>query len=57
MLYGPEIPCFAAVLLARRFARGEALPTGAHACVGLISLAEFEQEFAAWQIQTSVSAV
>ncbi|WP_241688334.1 saccharopine dehydrogenase family protein [Pseudoxanthomonas composti] len=57
MLHGPEIPCFAAVLLARRFARGEALPTGAHACVGLIGLAEFEAEFAAWRIQTSVSAV
>lgn len=55
MLHGPEIPTFAAVLLARRFARGEALPTGAHACLGLLSLAEFESEFARWQIDSAVS--
>ncbi|SEM19837.1 Saccharopine dehydrogenase, NADP-dependent [Pseudoxanthomonas sp. GM95] len=55
MLHGPEIPCFAAVLLVRRFARGEPLPVGAHACVGLISLAEFEQAFADWQIETTVT--
>ncbi len=55
MLHGPEIPTFAAVLLARRLARGEALPIGAHACVGLISLAEFESEFVRWQIESQIS--
>ncbi|MNJ79529.1 hypothetical protein D3C77_775820 [compost metagenome] len=55
MLHGPEIPTFAAVLLARRLARGEPLPVGAHACVGLITLAEFESEFARWQIESAVS--
>lgn len=55
MLHGPEIPTFAAVLLARRFARGEALPVGAHACLGLLSLAEFEREFVRWQIDSAVS--
>jgi hypothetical protein len=55
MLHGPEIPCCAAVLLVRRFARGEPLPIGAHPCVGLLSLAEFEQVFADWQIQTTVT--
>lgn len=55
MLHGPEIPTFAAVLLARRLACGEALPTGAHACVGLLTLAEFESEFARWQIDSAVS--
>ena len=55
MLHGPEIPTFAAVLLARRFARGEPLPTGAHACVGLLTLAEFESEFARWQIESAAS--
>jgi saccharopine dehydrogenase-like NADP-dependent oxidoreductase len=50
MLHGPEIPTFAAVLLARRLAAGEALPAGAHACMGLLTLAEFEAEFAAWGI-------
>ncbi len=55
MLHGPEIPTFAAVLLARRFARGEALPVGAHACVGLLDLAAFESEFARWQIASTTS--
>ncbi|MEN5209653.1 saccharopine dehydrogenase NADP-binding domain-containing protein [Stenotrophomonas terrae] len=55
MLHGPEIPTFAAVLLARRFARGEGLPSGAHACMGLLTLAEFESEFARWQIDSGVS--
>jgi saccharopine dehydrogenase-like NADP-dependent oxidoreductase len=55
MLHGPEIPTFAAVLLARRFARGEGLPIGAHACMGMLSLAEFEREFARWRIDSAVS--
>jgi saccharopine dehydrogenase-like NADP-dependent oxidoreductase len=55
MLHRPEIPCFAAILLARRLARGEVLPVGAQACVGLLSLAEFEQEFAAWQIDSAMT--
>ena len=55
MLHGPEIPCFAAILLARRLARGEALPVGAQACMGLLTLAEFEREFAAWRIDSGCS--
>jgi len=55
MLHGPEIPTFAAVLLARRLARGEPLPVGAHACLGLLDLPEFEAEFARWQIDSQVS--
>lgn len=55
MLHGPEIPCFAAVLLARRFARGETPPVGAHACLGWLSLEEFEREFAAWQIESATT--
>ncbi|MEO8247874.1 MAG: saccharopine dehydrogenase NADP-binding domain-containing protein [Burkholderiales bacterium] len=43
---GPEIPCMAAVLLARRLAHGEALPVGATACMGMLRLVEFEPEFA-----------
>ncbi len=53
MLHGPEIPTFAAVLLARRLAAGEPLPVGAHACMGLLTLAEFEEEFARWQIDSA----
>ncbi|WP_033479620.1 saccharopine dehydrogenase family protein [Xanthomonas citri] len=55
MLHGPEIPCFAAVLLIRKLAAGHRLPIGAHACMGLLTLAEFEQEFAAWQMSTAVT--
>lgn len=44
----------AAILLARRLARGEALPVGAHACAGLLTLAEFEPEFARWGMVTDV---
>lgn len=50
--HGPEIPCMAAILLARRMARGQGLPAGAHACVGLLPLAEFEPEFARWGMST-----
>lgn len=50
--HGPEIPCMAAILLARKLARGEALPLGAHACMGLLQLAEFEPEFARWGMVT-----
>lgn len=46
--HGPEIPCMAAILLARKLARGPAVPTGARACLGLLTLAEFEPEFARW---------
>ncbi|KIQ35731.1 saccharopine dehydrogenase [Variovorax paradoxus] len=52
--HGPEIPCMAAILLARRLARGDALPVGAHACAGLLTLPEFEPEFARWGMVTDV---
>ncbi|NVM89325.1 saccharopine dehydrogenase-like NADP-dependent oxidoreductase [Variovorax sp. SG517] len=53
--HGPEIPCMAAILLARRFAKGEAtLPVGANACMGLLALPEFEPEFARWGMVTDI---
>jgi hypothetical protein len=52
--HGPEIPCMAAILLARRLARGDGLPAGAHACVGLLRLSEFEPEFASWGMETDI---
>lgn len=52
--HGPEIPCMAAILLARRLARGELLPVGAQACMGLLSLDEFELEFSRWGMVTEV---
>ena len=48
--HGPEIPCMATVLLARKIARGQKLPIGAQACVGLLKLDEFEPEFARWSM-------
>lgn len=52
--HGPEIPCMAAILLAHRLARGDALPVGAHACSGLLALNEFETEFAHWGMVTDI---
>lgn len=39
--HGPNIPCMPAILIARRLARGEALPPGARPCLDLIGLDEF----------------
>jgi saccharopine dehydrogenase-like NADP-dependent oxidoreductase len=52
--HGPEIPCMAAILLARRLAGGEPMACGAHACVGLNKLADFAPEFARWGMVTDV---
>lgn len=46
--HGPEIPCMAAIVLARKLARGDRLPTGAMPCMGLLTLEEFGPEFAKW---------
>lgn len=50
--HGPEIPCMAAILLARKLAHGQVQPTGAFACMGMLKLAEFEPEFARWGMVT-----
>lgn len=50
--HGPEIPCMAAVLLARRLARGAGPPAGAHAALGWLALDEFAPEFARWGMVT-----
>jgi len=55
-LHGPEIPCLAAVLLARRLAAGGELPVGARACMGMLTLADFDGAFALWGIRSEVSA-
>ncbi|MDT9000829.1 saccharopine dehydrogenase NADP-binding domain-containing protein [Paucibacter sp. APW11] len=46
--HGPEIPCMAAILLARKLWRGEPLPAGARACTSLLRLDEFAPEFRRW---------
>jgi hypothetical protein len=49
---GPEIPCMAAILLARRLARGEVFQSGAFPCMGFLTLSEFAREFERWKIST-----
>jgi saccharopine dehydrogenase-like NADP-dependent oxidoreductase len=53
-LHGPEIPCIPAILLARRIARGDVAERGAYPCMGFLTLAEFEAEFARWDIRTRI---
>ena len=52
--HGPEIPCMAAVLLARKLAQSGVAQPGAYACMGFLTLPEFETEFARWRITTVV---
>lgn len=52
--HGPEIPCMAAILLARRLARGELTLRGAMPCMGLLTLDDFAPEFARWGMQTRI---
>jgi len=51
---GPEIPCVAANLIARRLARGEVFKSGAFPCMGFLTLSEFAPEFARWRITTRI---
>lgn len=49
--YGPHIPTIPAIILAERLARGEALPTGAYACVSLVSLEVYMAALDTYPIQ------
>ncbi len=52
--HGPQIPCMASILLARKFARGELFPSGAFACMGFLKLDDFAPEFAHWGMVTDI---
>jgi hypothetical protein len=52
--HGPEIPCMAAVILASKLRRGDALMRGAKVCMGILRLSDFEPEFARWNISTRI---
>ncbi len=52
--HGPEIPCMAAILLARKIARNGLAERGAHPCMGFLGLREFEPEFTRWGIATRI---
>ena len=54
---GPEIPCMAAILLARRMAAGKVPDPGARACTGLLELHEFAPLFAQWKMRTRIEEV
>ncbi|MCD9007047.1 saccharopine dehydrogenase NADP-binding domain-containing protein [Luteimonas sp. XNQY3] len=51
---GPEIPCMAAILLARMLASGADIAAGAHTAAGLLPLDAFAPEFARWGMVTDV---
>lgn len=51
---GPEIPCMAAILLARALASGADIAAGAHTAAGLLPLDAFAPEFAKWGMVTDV---
>lgn len=42
--HGPEIPCIPALILARKLASDQIAESGARACVGMITLSEFDAE-------------
>lgn len=52
--HGPEIPCMAATLLARKLARGQIDAIGADSAAGWLQLDEFTPEFAKWGMLTDV---
>lgn len=53
--HGPEIPCTPALILTRKLARNQISKRGAFACLGVVSLAEFEDEVRdldiSWRVQ------
>ena len=50
--HGPEIPCMPAVVLANQHRGVHLERRGAHVCMGILSLDDFEPEFARWSIRT-----
>lgn len=53
---GPEIPCMAAILLARRIASGELRASGARTSTSALTLHDFEPEFQKWGMVTDIGA-
>jgi hypothetical protein len=53
---GPEIPCMAAILLARRLAEGAPFEAGAFTSLGQLTLDDFEPEFRKWDMVTELGA-
>jgi hypothetical protein len=53
--HGPEIPCMASVIIAKRLQRGHAFMPGAQACMGILGLSDFEPEFARWNLSSRLT--
>lgn len=51
---GPEIPCMAAIILARRLAKKELVQIGAYTSIGWLNLSDFEPEFIKWDMVTDL---
>ncbi len=54
--HGPEIPCMAAILLARQLGAGTLTDIGAVTSTSMLALADFEPEFQKWKMVTDLGA-
>ncbi len=52
--HGPEIPCVPALILARKLVADQISMRGAFPCLGMFSLAEFDEEVASLDIEWSI---
>ena len=53
--HGPEVPCSPALILARKLAAGSISLRGALPCMGILSMADFENELADYNVRWSTS--
>ena len=53
---GPQVPCTAAIVLARKLARGDLPGSGARACLDLFTLEEFMRALDGYAVETSLQA-
>lgn len=51
---GPQVPCTAAIVLARKLARGDLPGSGAKACLDLFTLEEFLQALDGYAVETNL---
>jgi saccharopine dehydrogenase-like NADP-dependent oxidoreductase len=51
--HGPEIPCTPAIVLTKKFIRGELAQPGARACLGLFSIDELMAELAEFDVRVT----
>jgi NAD(P)-dependent dehydrogenase (short-subunit alcohol dehydrogenase family) len=49
---GPQIPCTAAVLIAKKMARGDIASRGAMPCIGMFTLQEFMEELKGYSVRS-----